>query len=418
MRKLAYLLNSIRLGTFAFMHNWARNFSVILILGVGTFTIVTFIAYLDRVYWGIAETTIHSQTGHLQVTVEGYESKKNVSDYGLFINNWQDIRQQIINLNIDAEFITPRLEFTGLIGNGEEKTSVFVGVGVDPTVDHRVSSFEKVEQGYPLTSSDTDKARVLLGNTLLDALELEPKDSALLLGVGPDGGLNALDVEIKGTMVSDSPAFNERFLKIPFKTAQSLLQTKAASKLVILLNNTEDTLKVATLLRKHFKETGQALEVNTWYDLNLSYMKIKKTYNRIFKFLGSAVAFLVVVTLVNLSIINFIERRDQITILIVNGFSRFRITLIFTVENLITAFMGTTTGVIAFFITFSSVNSLGGLKLSPPPGSVKEVIFKLTLPFNVLPDIYIAMIVFALLASCFSCVSISRLKISEYIRRV
>ena len=418
MHNLAYILHSVRLGTYAFLHEWVRNLFGILILGVGTFTIVTFIAYLDRVYWGIAETTIHSQTGHVQIAVEGYEGERAVSEYSLLLNDWQGVRQQVNELGVKTEFITPRLEFTGLIGNGDDKTAVFVGVGVDPAVDHRVSSFEKVERGYPLTETDSEKAKILLGDVLLDALDLETRDPALLLGVGPDGGLNALDVEIKGSMLSDSPAFNERFLKIPFKTAQTLLQTDAASKLVILLDNTDDTPMVATLLREHFAATGQSYEVNTWYDLNPSFEKIKKTYGRMFLFLGSAVAFLVVVTLINLTIINFIERRDQVVILLVKGFSRSRVSMIFAVENVLIAAMGTTAGCLAFLALFSTVNAFGGLRLSPPPGSVKDVIFKLVLPLNALPSIYLTMVAFALLASSFCWLSISRLKISEYIRRV
>lgn len=418
MHNLAILAHSIKLGARAFVHEWTRNLFGILILGVGTFTIVTFVAYLDRVYWGIAETTIHSQTGHIQIAVEGYEGEKTVAEYELMLTDWQAIRDEVIALGVNLEFITPRLEFSGLIGNGDEKTAVFVGVGVDPEIDHRVSSFEKIERGYPLTAKDSDLARILIGDVLLDALDLDVGDRALILGVGPDGGLNALDVDIKGSMLSDSPAYNERYLKLPFNMAQALLQTEAASKLVILLHETGETDKVADTLRAHFAKTGRVLEVNTWRDLNLAFDKIKATYGRMFRFLGSSVAFLVVVTLINLTIINFIERRDQVVILIVKGFSRTRIAMIFAVENLLIAIMGATVGIIAFLALFSIVNAFGGLRLSPPPGSVKDVIFKLILPLEALPWLYFAVIMFAMLASCFCGLSIYRITVSEYIRRV
>ena len=137
-----------------------------------------------------------------------------------------------------------------------------------------------------------------------------------------------------------------------------------------------------------------------------------------FRFLGSAVAFLVAVTLINLTIINFIERRTQVVVLIVKGFSRFRVALICAVENLFITIIGTSFGIMAFWALFSTVNAFGGLRLSPPPGSVQDVIFKLELPLQALPILYFSMITFGLLASCFCWLSVYRLQISEYIRRV
>ena len=415
---LAFVGQSALFGFRAFCHEWVRNMFGAIVLAVGAFTVTTFLAYLDRVYWGIAETTIRSQTGHIQITVRGYESQKVVAGMHLMLEDWTALAERIGSMGFEYEFITPRLEFSGLIGNGGEKTAVFVGVGVDPAVDHRVSSFETVKNGSPLNAGDGERPVIVAGDVLLGALGLGIGDGALMLGVGPDGGLNALDVQVKGLMLSDSPAYNQRYVKLPLGQAQTLMHTDAVSKLVILLEDSDRTEEVAAAIRANLEASGLQVEVNTWRDLNPSFDKVKAIYTRMFRFLGAAVGILVIVTLANLTIINFIERRNQVVILLVKGYSRMRVALIFAFENMLTGIAGCTLGLLSFQMVFGIVNAMGGIWISPPPGSVNGVIYKLTMPWSSVPTMYLVLLCISTLASLICLCIVHRMNPADYMRRV
>ena len=72
-------------------------------------------------------------------------------------------------------------------------------------------------------------------------LGLKPGDRLTLLSATVDGAINGLDTVIVGIYTTGVREMDERSLVVRLDTAQALLNTTRVSKLVVVLNRTDDT---------------------------------------------------------------------------------------------------------------------------------------------------------------------------------
>lgn len=405
----------ITLGFKNLFRNRRRAAFATAIITISCVSIVLFAAFVESIFWGVRESVIHSQTGHLQIFHKDYLANKVVSPFAYLIDK-PEVVQRIAQDMPEVRVVTPRLHFSGIVGNGDA-SAVFMGVGVDPELEPLISTFSRIVKGSDLDQAETDGA--LLGQGLGKAIGAKPGDTLILMSRTEGGGLNGVDANARGLFQTDSSEYDERGAKIPLALAQRLLQTEGVSSLAVLLSNTDLTDTVAARLQARFDEAKLPLEIRTWHQLNPAYDKIVDLYQRIFFFLTAVVTAVVVVSVTNTMMLSVMERIRELGIMRAIGIRSGGIANMLLVEGALLGVVGAVLGVATAtaMIEFSN-RVLGGIKMPPPPGSSRA--FALILPVNPTVDVVIVVtaVFVAALATLPPAIKAARLNVSNAINHL
>jgi putative ABC transport system permease protein len=146
------MLKFIKLAARNVFRNKRRTLISLLVMLFGASALILAGGYMLYTYWGLRESTIHSQTGHLQIFHKDYFTREEEKNLELGLDSLKTIRDLAL-FNMEVNLATPRLDFTGLISNGD-KSAVFVGQGLDPEQEAQMMGlFGRPESILALTAS-------------------------------------------------------------------------------------------------------------------------------------------------------------------------------------------------------------------------------------------------------------------------
>src|ERR1035437_471447 len=198
-------------------------------IALGTIALVRAGGYAAATFRGLRENTIGNGLGHLQVGGAGFrDSEQRPLQHGL---SDVDALRRAIAADGRVRAVTARIEFTGLVSNGE--TSVpFLGRATEPAREYGAAGSPKnLAGGRAVAASDRNEA--MLGVGLAKALNVKIGDQLTVLSSTVDGALNGADVEIVGLTTTGVREMDERLLVVRLDTAQAILNTDRVSKLVV-----------------------------------------------------------------------------------------------------------------------------------------------------------------------------------------
>jgi putative ABC transport system permease protein len=177
-------------------------------------------------------------------------------------------------------------------------------------------------------------------------LSLSAGKDGVVMSTTLAGQMNAMDIQVMGVYDSGSDATNDKYMRFTFDFAQSLVDTKMAEKIVVLLDDWRKTEKVRTLLLAKLSNAGVASEIKTWYELSLFYSKVKSMFDMIFLFLFTIVLVIVVMSTVNTMSMAVLERTREIGTLRALGLKRRGVSLLFAMEGGMLGLFGSFIGIV------------------------------------------------------------------------
>ena len=372
------------------LRNRRRSAVTVTIAALGTAAILLAGGFAMATYESLAQASART-TGHLIVaTPEQFSKDEDVPlQHGM---DGADALKAQLMANDHVRQVLPRVEFTGLISNGD-KSTVMVAAGIDPDAEFSVKGpFLKVSAGAVLSSAE--RMQVMLGAGLAKSLKAEPGSSLTLMASTTEGALNALDVTVKGIFSTGIPDMDKRLVYTDVVTAQKLLGTQRVSTLGVFLDRMDATgpmqQTVATML--------PALKVQTWTDQAVFYRSVKDLYNRIFGALGMIIGVIVVFVVTNAMAMAIIERTREIGTLRAMGTLPSQLITSLALEGLVLGGVGAAVG--AFIsLAMSVALLLFPVQMPPPPGRSDG--YALTVAIN--PGLYagtlLVMLALAMLAS-------------------
>jgi len=344
------------------LRNRRRAIVTMLITAVGVAAILIGGGFANFTYVSLKEMAARS-SGHLIVAHKDYfEQEESIPmEYGL-----SDYKTLAKTLKADDEvrYAIPRVEFSGLISNGE-KSTIFMGSGVDAKYEFKVKGpFLQIEQGNVLSKRErSDDPKVMLGLDLAKSLNANVDDSLTLISTTVDGGLNAVDVTVQGIFSTGMPEVDKRSIIVSIDTAQSVLLTEKVSSLALHLRDTESTFtKYDELSEKHTELAWQ-----TWLDEAFFYVGVKNLYNRIFGLLGIIIVMMVFFSIYNTVNMSVVERTREIGTLRAIGTYSTEIMRNFILEGMFIGLIGAITGITIAFLTSLGL-SIADIQMPPPPG--------------------------------------------------
>jgi putative ABC transport system permease protein len=394
--------------------NRRRTLITVAAMAFGTAAMVVFGGFVRFIYWGVRESAIRSQSGHIQLYKTGYSEKGNLAPFDYLIKDYPALRDKLVKIP-HVKTVTARLGFSGLISTGDTTTS-FVGTGVEPDEDAELSSMSWTVDGKDLVSRDPRGITVGLG--LARAFGVTPGSELTLLTTTARGSLNGLSVKVRGIWETGEKAYDDRFLKVAMPSVQRMLDLdNEVQSVVLLVDDTENTPLVRDAIAGMIRDQKLDLEMKTWEDLALRYHQIKGLFGGIFNVLTLIIGIMVVFGIINTMTMAIFERTREIGTIMALGTRARRVISMFFLEGTALGVLGGIIGLLLGLVLAKFVGSLG-LQLPPPPGSTRPVPVQIFFVPIVLVQAVALSLVTAAMASLYPAWRASRLDVVEALRHV
>jgi len=395
--------------------NRRRTLMTLMMVGGGVVCLLLAGGYFGFMTHGLRESTINDGLGHIQIFTADHFRRDEVRVLDTGIENWQQVAATV-STGGHVRGVAPRIEFYGMVSNGT-KAAGFMGSGVDPAAEKSLGFVSRVVSGRDLDVKPTGEVEALIGVGLAKSMNVNVGDGLTLLAMTSDGALNGVDVEIVGLTNSGVTALDARSLRVTLPAAQRLLQSDRVTNLVVGLDATDNTDKVAAELAPRLRGLPQQMELKKWIDLATYYKQVSTMFNGIFLFMGVIVFFMVLMSSVNTLLMSMFERTREIGTMLAMGTPRGWIVALFVLEATLLGVMGAVAGVVAGNLLGVLLNA-SGLHMPPPPGYTAAIPFKvLHIPAQMIGSSILVVVSLAL-ASILPAVRASRLQISEALAHV
>ncbi|MFO7277669.1 MAG: FtsX-like permease family protein [Pseudomonadota bacterium] len=349
--------------------NARRSLFAVGIAAIGAVAAIATGGYLLSTFTAVRESTIRGGVGHLQIATadefSGYEDR--VLQNALTPQDVARIEDAAGSLP-EVAFSLPRLAFQGIVSNGE-RSLVMLGEGVDSGAERRLSAlYVPIVEGEGLDpQSDASPFTAVVGREMARLLGIGPGDYVTLLAISSSGGLNAIDVEIKGLFATGSPELDRMRLLVPLAAAHELLQSDRVRRIVLALESTEATAHVKRALAERLPD----LEVRDWQELSPFYRQLVALYLRQAAVLAVVLATVVLLAVFTSVAMGVMERRRDIGILLSLGIPAARVRRMFLLQGALLGGIGGIGGAVSARVILWIVNS-AGIRMPPAPGQTES----------------------------------------------
>jgi putative ABC transport system permease protein len=358
----------IKLAIRNILRNKRRSLVTLLAIGVGFAAISLFYGYVHNMYNGLRFSAIRGEgLGNLTINKAGWQEKGKL-DPEKYMFSKEDT-EKIIRLVTEENGVvlaTPQIQVTGIVSNGITST-IFIAQGVVPQDDRTIkgawASFRPI-QGEGLNEKKSFGAE--MAQDLAKFLNLTPGKDGVVMAPTLSGQMNAMDILVAGVYDSGSDATNDKYIRFTFDFAQSLLDTKMAERIVVLLDNWQKTEEMRSLLRAKLTKAGIACEIKTWNELSLFYSKVRGMMDMMFLFIFCIVLVIVVMSTVNTMGMAVLERTREIGTLRALGLKRRGVSMLFAMEGGLLGLFGSFIGVVLHTSVWSIIKTLS--PTYTPPG--------------------------------------------------
>ncbi|ODV13358.1 MAG: ABC transporter permease [Thiobacillus sp. SCN 64-317] len=365
--------------------------------------------FVHDIFAQLGEVLIHSQTGHLQITRAGYLERGARSPEKFLIHDAEKIRARVAS-TAGVEDVMGRLYFAGLINNGHSDQPI-VGEGIEPVHEAKLGSGLVITAGRTLEKQDLNG--MLLGQDLARALKLKPGDWANLVINTPEGALNSLEFQVVGTFQTFSKDYDARALRIPLAAAQDLLATPGINTLVVALQHTRDTERVAALLKADFR--GASLDVKTWVELNDFYAKTVEMYDAQFGVLRLIILLMVLLSVANSVNMSIFERVGEFGTMMALGNRKRRIFALIMAENTLIAAAGAGAGVVLGMLLALIISAIG-IPMPPPPNADLSYVAHIRLVPSVIAGAFLVGFIATIAAAILPAARVQRIPVVDALR--
>ncbi|MBC3214520.1 ABC transporter permease [Serratia fonticola] len=346
-----------------------RSGVTLLAITLGGVAVFIFGGFVDYSFWALREQTIRTNLGHIQLYQQGYLRSGANNSLQYTIDNYDEVKQLLQADPVIAPkiaTITGQLAFTGIISQYDKGASTFfTGVGIEPLTSLVLGSLDKIISGSDL--SRVEQQDITLGSGIANALSAGYGDWVDMLVVNPQGGQNAMSSQVRGVFQSGIKEYDDTAIKMPLHTAQRLLQTQDVSKIIIMLQDTNQTEEVLARINQLIEQHQFKLEARSWDELAIFYHQVVNLFEGIFLFIKSIVSVIVVFMIGNTLMMNVIERTREIATLRALGLNQSYIGRLFVLEGIIIGIIGSALSV-SFGMLIAALININGIPMPPSPG--------------------------------------------------
>lgn len=386
-----------------------RSGVALISIASGVAALILASGFNDWNFWTYRELAIRSQFGHVRVHRAGYSESGVADPFAYLLPDKAPERESIVS-KPHVTVLAPRLSLSGLVSRGEATLS-FIGEGVDPAAESDLSRALLIVEGENL--SPEDPTGIIVGRGLAENLGARVGDVLVLLANTRAGGLNAVEVHVRGTFSTVTKAYDDAALRMPIATAQQLLRVSGAHAWVLLLDDTRYTGVTVDALQKEFD--AKALEFVPWWQLADFYNKSAALMARQVSVIKIIIAVLIILSISNTLLMSVMERTGEIGTTMALGVTRAHVLRQFLTEGIVLGALGGLAGAVIGATLGMAISAIG-FPVPPPPGMAREFPGGIRVTPLLVADAFALAVVTTLAASIYPAWRASRLQIVDALR--
>jgi putative ABC transport system permease protein len=332
-------------------------------IAIGVAGLILAGGFVQDIFIQLGEAIIHSQSGHIQITVSGYREGKMRAPEAYLINKPNELKSKIEQSSINIKSTMARLSFSGILNNGKRDLGI-IGEGIEPKAESELGSHLHFIAGKAL--SDHDRDGICIGQGVAKSLGLEVGDRVTLATTLSAGAVNTLDFEVVGVFQSFSKDFDARVVRIPIDAAKTLLDTQAAHMIVITLGDTNDTANVIAKIRRLLSDKN--FQISAWNEISDFYEKTIALYDRQFGILRLIILIMVLLSVVNSVNMTLFERTREFGTMLATGDRSQAVFQLIMTESTFLACSGALLGMLLGCLSALAISAIG-IPMPPPPNA-------------------------------------------------
>jgi putative ABC transport system permease protein len=341
----------------------ARSAATLAAIAIGVAGLILAGGFVQDIFIQLGEAIIHSQTGHIQITREGYREGKSRAPEKYLIENSEALKARIQAAAPGISLTMARLNFAGMLNNGKRDLGI-IGEGIEPGAEADIATFMHFVEGRALKSSDLDG--IVVGQGVAKSLGLKVGDRITLVMTLSAGAVNTLDFELVGIFQSFSREFDARAVRIPLEAAQSLMDTSGTHLIVAMLEQTEATAAAVETLKRQLSQDG--FQITAWYELSDFYEKTVELYDRQFGVLRLIILIMVLLSVVNSVNMTLFERTREFGTMLAVGDRSNSVFKLIMAESLWLGLLGALLGMALGCAAAMGISAIG-IPMPPPPNA-------------------------------------------------
>ncbi len=379
-------------------------------IGAVTFGIIALIlasGFIEWIFMDFRETTIKSQLGHLQIVRPGYHDAGRSDPFSYLLPN---TLPELTHNADQIKIIAPRITFSALISHNDSTLS-FIGEGVDPKEQEAFGNALQISSGKNFSSQES--SQIIIGEGLARNLGVDVGDQVVLLANTASGGINAVEVTIRGLFNTVTKSYDDNALRMPIETARKLLRTQGAHTWVILLHDTNQTDVVLKDIQNNL--SPDKFEVVPWYTLADFYNKTVVLFTKQVQGIKIIIALIILLSISNTMTMNVMERIGEIGTAMALGVNRTGIIRMFLSEGILIGLIGGVLGLIIGLIIAQIISNIG-IPMPPPPGMARGYVGEILVTRNMAFEALILAVMTTLIASVYPAWKASRMQIVDALR--
>jgi putative ABC transport system permease protein len=390
--------------------NKRRTAITLAVITVGVSMLLLALAYVEFIKWGLAESTIHGQTGHFQLMSPGSPETEEERILQSGIANWKDIIGKLENLEI-VNVATPRISFSGLASTGEKSNGIIISAVVP---EKEIVMGDEFIDPQPLKLLSGHENGILLAQGLADLLNAKAGDDVTIMTTTADGALNAIDYQVMGTLQTFSSEMNQRFAMVTLTGAQNLLNSRKVEKILVGLHQTKD---LAQAIRAAETIAKPGLIIKPWHEISPYYKKVLQFFNQFLGFLTPVLMIIVGFSTMNTILMSILERSSELAALRAMGTSKGKLIQMLISEGIWLGILGLCLGMGLELILSYFINN-ADIMLPPPPGQTSGYALRVNNIFTNFKLVGVLTMVVVGLSTLFPALRIGKTNIVKALRRV
>lgn len=355
-----------------------RSAATLAAISLGVAGLILAGGFVQDIFIQLGEAVIHSQSGHIQITRQGYREGRTRSPETYLIEQPDRLKQVLAN-EPGVNLALSRLGFTGVINNGKRDLGI-IGEGVEPAAEATLGTYLQYIEGRALAESDSDG--IVLGQGVAKSLGLKAGGRVNLVISLAQGAVNTLDFEVIGVFQSFSKDFDARAVRISLPAARSLMDNTSAHLMVLLLDKTENTEPVLAALRS--KLAAEGYELASWRELSDFYDKTLQLYDRQFGVLRLIILLMVLLSVANSVNMTLFERTREFGTLLALGDRPRRVFRLIMIESALLGGLGAGLGMLLGCVAAWGISAIGIPMPPPPNANIGYTAFIRLVPLDVL----------------------------------
>jgi putative ABC transport system permease protein len=346
--------------------NRRRSIAVAASLACGVCALCLIGGYYEYTYWGLAQSLIRSEYGHIELYQRGYLAERDLDPFAKPIDRADELLV-LLRSDPDIEAAASRqLAFASARNPATGATAVVEVRGVVPEDETAIFTFMTSKRGPLLVSRDSGLCQI--APTLAKELGLGLGDRLVASAVDARNSHNAMPLRVKTLIGSYTADFDALSLNVPRRTFADLFGFEGSQEIAILLKDGVGAERKLAELERDLGSRGFDLEYRLWYEQAEYFRQVLSYFQgfyRVVLLMSAILAFFVCAATTGIALN---ERMREFGTKLGVGESRGRLVAGLAVESFLSGLAGLAAGALLSLAAAWAINASGGIAMGAAPG--------------------------------------------------